>query len=106
LHLGNLFLQLPSSLDNLSVEELYARYGQPDKEPVVCLDLNAPSKNPSVPSYAVPPAWLGAPSTDIPLSEAILILSDFGVAFRSGDKSRFKSYTPLVLRPPESLFEN
>lgn len=105
LHLGNFFLQLPSSLDNLSVEELYARYGQPDKEPVVCLDPNAPSKNPSVPSYAITPAWLGAPSTDIPLSEAMLILSDFGVAFRPGDKSRFKSHTPLVMRPPESLFE-
>ncbi|KAG6183848.1 hypothetical protein E4U10_006671 [Claviceps purpurea] len=60
LHLGNLFLQLPSSLDNLS---------------------------------------------PIGGRTAILILSDFGVAFRSGDKSWFKSYTPLVLRPPESLFE-
>ncbi|KFA51242.1 hypothetical protein S40293_05110 [Stachybotrys chartarum IBT 40293] len=37
--------------------------------------------------------------------EAKLILSDFGVAFRPSDKSRFESYTPLVLRPPEAFFE-
>jgi serine/threonine protein kinase len=32
-------------------------------------------------------------------------LADFGVAFRPSDKSRFQSYTPLVLRPPEAFFE-
>ncbi|KAG6171220.1 hypothetical protein E4U27_007218 [Claviceps purpurea] len=87
LHLGNLFLQLPSSLDNLSVEELYARYDQPVKRPIFL-------------QYG----WVYG-ATRLPLSEAILILSDFGVAFRPGDKSRFESYTPLVLRLPESLFE-
>lgn len=33
------------------------------------------------------------------------MLSDFGVAFRPSDKSRFQSYTPLVMRPPEAFFE-
>lgn len=33
------------------------------------------------------------------------MLSDFGVAFRPDDKSRFESYTLLVLRPPEAFFE-
>ncbi|KAG6205312.1 hypothetical protein E4U34_000132 [Claviceps purpurea] len=32
----------------------------------------------------------------------MLTLSDFGVAFRPEDKSRFVSYTPLILRPPEA----
>lgn len=53
----------------------------------------------------MPSVWLGVPSNEITLGEAKLILSDFGVAFRPGDKSRLESYTPLVLRPPEAFFE-
>jgi serine/threonine protein kinase len=48
---------------------------------------------------------LGVPSNEITPGEAKLKLSDFGVAFRPGDKSRFESYTPLILRPPEAFFE-
>ncbi|GJC96712.1 SRPK2 bound unphosphorylated [Colletotrichum higginsianum] len=105
LHLGNLLLQLPSSLDNLSIQQLYARYDEPEKEPVVRLDTQSPSTDPGVPSYAVPPVWLGVPSNEVTLGDAKLILGDFGVAFRPADKSRFGSCTPLVLRPPEAFFE-
>ncbi|KAH7019705.1 kinase-like domain-containing protein [Ilyonectria destructans] len=105
LHLGNILLQLPSSLNSSSIQQLYARYGEPEKEPVVRLDTQAASTEPGVPSYAVPSVWLGVPSNEITLGEAKLILSDFGVAFRPGDKSRLESYTPLVLRPPEAFFE-
>lgn len=105
LHLGNLLLQLPASLNSLSIQQLYAQYGEPEKEPVVRLDTQAASTDPGVPSYAVPSVWLGIPSHEISLGEAKLMLSDFGVAFRLDDKSRFKSYTPLVLRPPEAFFE-
>jgi serine/threonine protein kinase len=45
------------------------------------------------------------PSAEVSLAEAKLLLSDFGVAFRPSDKSRFESFTPLVLRPPEAYFE-
>ncbi|KAG6174145.1 hypothetical protein E4U27_006595 [Claviceps purpurea] len=106
LHLGNLFLQLPSSLDNLTVEQLYERYGEPDKEPVVCLDPGAASNHPSVPSYAVHSVRLGLPGDRINLGEAKIILSDFGVAFRPDEESRFVSHVPAVLRPPESQFES
>ncbi|KAG8418071.1 hypothetical protein J3458_005509 [Metarhizium acridum] len=98
-------MELPSSLDTLSVEQLYAPYGEPEQKPVVCLDAEAASTNPGVPSYAVPSVWLGVPSNNITLGEAKLILSDFGVAFQPGGKSRFESYTPVVLRPPEAFFE-
>ncbi|KAI0451814.1 kinase-like domain-containing protein [Xylaria acuta] len=94
LHLGNLLLQLPSSLANLSVEQLQF---------VVRLDGKPISSG--VPSHAIPPAWLGAASDRIALSEANLLLNDFGTTFRPSDKSRFESYTPLVTRPPEALFE-
>ncbi|KAK7428377.1 hypothetical protein QQZ08_005134 [Neonectria magnoliae] len=105
LHLSNLLLQLPSSLNNLSVQQLYAQYGKPQREPVVRFGAQAASTDPGVPSYAVSSVLLGVPSDEITLGEAKLILSDFRVAFRPGDKSRFESYTPLVLRPPEAFFE-
>jgi serine/threonine-protein kinase SRPK3 len=77
----------------------------PDQEPVIRLDTNAASMDPGVPSYVVPPVWLGVPSNEVTLGEAKLLLSDFGVAFRPSDGSRFESYTPLILRPPEAFFE-
>lgn len=88
----------------MSIQQLYARYGEPEQEPVVRLDTQA-STDSGVPSYAVSSAWLGVPSNEITPGEAKLMLSDFGVAFRPGDMSRFESYTPLTLRPPEAFFE-
>nr|POE67015.1 isoform 2 of srsf protein kinase 2 [Quercus suber] len=87
------------------VEELYVRYGEPGRHPVIRLDGQDTPNGPEVPPYAVPPIWLGVNSSKIALGEAKLMLSDFGLAFRPDEKSRFKSYTPLVLRPPEAFFE-
>ncbi|KAG6262497.1 hypothetical protein E4U48_007161 [Claviceps purpurea] len=105
LHLGNIFLQLRSSLNVLSVEQLYDRYDQPEKEPVIYLDPKAAPKDSSFPSYVVHPIWLGLPGNEVTLGDAKLMLSDFGVAFSPDDKSRFASHIPLVLHPPEALFE-
>ncbi|KAK1998223.1 kinase-like protein [Colletotrichum falcatum] len=103
LHLGNLLLQLPPSFNGLSVDQLYAKIGAPEPEPIVRLDQTSTSAG--VPSYAVPAVWLGIASDEVTLKEAKLLLGDFGVAFRPSDKSRFESYTPLVIRPPEAFFE-
>ncbi|KAL2018976.1 hypothetical protein VTK56DRAFT_10201 [Thermocarpiscus australiensis] len=103
LHLGNILLQMPSGLDRLSEEELYNKYGAPEPEPVVRLDGKPLS--PGVPSHAIPPVWLGEPCENICASDAGLILSDFGVAFRPAEELRFESYTPLEIRPPEARFE-
>ncbi|KAK1950765.1 hypothetical protein LY78DRAFT_708449 [Colletotrichum sublineola] len=98
-------LDLPPSLNDLSVDQLYAKFGAPEPEPVVRLDKNSTSLAAGVPLYAVPTVWLGKVSNEITIKEAKLLLSDFGVAFRPSDKSRFKLYTPLVIRPPEAFFE-
>src|SRR5690349_13652665 len=79
LHLGNLLLQLPPSLNDLSVDQLYAKFGAPEPEPVVRLDKNSTSSAAGVPSYAVPTVWLGKASDEITIKEAKLLLSDFGV---------------------------
>ncbi|TQN68767.1 Serine/threonine-protein kinase SRPK [Colletotrichum shisoi] len=105
LHLGNLLLQLPSSLNNVSADQFYAEFGAPEPEAIVRLDGKPTSSAAGVPPYAIPPVWLGKASDEIALNEAKLLLVDFGVAFRPSEKSRFESYTPLVIRPPEAFFE-
>ncbi|KAF5701687.1 dis1-suppressing kinase [Fusarium globosum] len=85
--------------------ELYAKFGAPKLEPIVRLDGSAEPLPTGVPSHAVLPVWLGLPSDDLSLYDAKLLLSDFGVAFRPADKTKFESNAPLVVRPPESYFE-
>lgn len=87
------------------MEQLYAEFGAPEREPVVRLDGKPTSLSSGVPPHVIPPVWLGVASDQIALDEAKLLLSDFGVAFRPSDRSRFESYTPLVIRPPEAFFE-
>ncbi|PNY27326.1 Protein kinase domain protein [Tolypocladium capitatum] len=103
LHLGNVLLHLPSGLDHLSEEQLNDKFGAPETEPVVRLDGQPLS--PNVPSHAISPVWLGEPSENIVLSDAKLLLVDFGVAFRPSEESRLQSYTPLEIRPPKARFE-
>ncbi|EXK36081.1 serine/threonine protein kinase [Fusarium oxysporum f. sp. lycopersici 4287] len=38
LHLGNLLLRLPASLNNLSIDQLYAKFGAPKLKPIARLD--------------------------------------------------------------------
>ncbi|KAM7182579.1 Serine/threonine-protein kinase [Rhypophila sp. PSN 637] len=104
LHLGNILLQLPSSLNELSVPALYEKFGAPDPQTVIPLD-STQSLDTGVPSHAIPPVWLGISSHELSLQEAKLLLSDFGVAFSPSKENRLQSYTPLVIRPPEALFE-
>jgi len=79
LHLGNCMLQLPPcSLNNLSVNQLYAKFGAPEIEPVVAVqngdDGEPTSRAPGVPSYVVKPLWLGLPSNELTLGEAKLFV--------------------------------
>ncbi|KAK4142924.1 kinase-like domain-containing protein, partial [Dichotomopilus funicola] len=103
LHLGNILLRLPTGLDGLSTEQLYEKYRAPEPEPVVRLD--GKPLPPGVPSCGVPPMWLGDQCERILLSDAKLLLADFGVAFRPSSEQRYQSHTPLELRPPEARFE-
>ncbi|KAM7208132.1 Protein kinase-like domain containing protein [Naviculisporaceae sp. PSN 640] len=108
LHLGNMLLRLPSSVNDLPVPQLYEKFGAPDPQPVILLDSSQSptgTGNVNVPSHAIPPVWLGTASHKVALGEARLVLSDFGVAFCPSKESRFESYTPLIIRPPEVLFE-
>ncbi|KAK2731591.1 protein kinase domain-containing protein [Colletotrichum kahawae] len=102
IHLGNILLQLPS-LDHLSAEQLYGEFSTPEPEPVVRVDGQPLSLG--VPSHVYQPIWLGKPGDKVTLTEAKLVLADFGTAFCPAQESRFESYTTLQNRPPEARFE-
>ncbi|KAG6124992.1 hypothetical protein E4U12_007724 [Claviceps purpurea] len=105
LDLRNVLLQLPASLDDLSVEKLYETYGRPEKWLVEDIEPKAASPDLSVPTCLVCPGCLIVPGHEITLAEAKLTLSNFRTAFRPADKSRFVSQADRALRPPEVLLE-
>ncbi|KAF5596055.1 SRPK2 bound unphosphorylated [Fusarium subglutinans] len=94
-----------ASLNNLTINQLYAKFGAPILEPIVRLDGSVEPLPTGVPSHSVLPVCLGLPSDDISLCDARLLLSDFGIAFRPEDKTKCESNAPIVARPPESYFE-
>jgi serine/threonine-protein kinase SRPK3 len=48
---------------------------------------------------------MGKPNHEILLRDSKLLLADFGTAFCPDEESRFGSYTPLQIRPPEARFK-
>ncbi|GAD91861.1 protein kinase domain protein [Paecilomyces variotii No. 5] len=102
LHTGNIMLRLPNSIDDLSPEELYRKYGQPTLEPFVRLD-GKPLPN-GVPTHGVVPIWLGKESELVTLSEAKIFITDFGESFLPSITQRYYSNTPSILAPPEAYF--
>ncbi|PYH92296.1 protein kinase [Aspergillus ellipticus CBS 707.79] len=98
LHLNNI-LFASSSLDTMTIEELYQRVGVPQRLPVQRLD-QAPN-GPEVPQYSVPPAIIAKSSEHI--LDARILISDFGESFTLNDKHE-DLHTPILLLPPESVF--
>lgn len=103
LHLGNILLKVPPNFDQLSPTQLYEKYGAPEPDPVIRLDGNPLMSG--VPSHGIVPIWLGKASEEITLSETRISLADFGESFFHAKERRYKSRTPLVIRPPEARFE-
>lgn len=105
IHLGNAMLKLPSSLNRLSIEQLYEKYGHP--ETVTISRVNEGPLPPNVPERAVLPLYLGKKANEISLADTQLILADFGEAFAPASNIRpcGDSRSPLAARPPEVRFE-
>jgi serine/threonine-protein kinase SRPK3 len=105
IHLGNVLLRLPKSLDGMSPEELYKEFGFPKLEPVIRLDKKWLPKG--VPKHAIQPVWLGEVSELIPLSDAEILLTDFGLSFLPSTTPRYYSdycEVGMSLLPPEAYF--
>ncbi|GFG16627.1 protein kinase, putative [Aspergillus lentulus] len=103
-HLRNVLVKLPSSFDQLSIEQLYEEYGEP--ETVTITERNGNPLPPNVPEKAVIPLYLGKNAEDFSLSDTCVLLGDFGEAFAPEELRYGKdSHTPLAVRPPEARFE-
>lgn len=105
IHLSNILIKLPSSFDSLSIEQLYQEYGKPETVPVTRCDREPLS--PNVPARAVVPLFLGKYAEEFSLSDAQLLLSDFGEAFSPASEVRLGQgcHTPPAFRAPEAKFE-
>ncbi|QKX59470.1 uncharacterized protein TRUGW13939_06604 [Talaromyces rugulosus] len=105
-HLCNILIKPPSNFDQLSVEQLYEKYSEPETE-VTITKCNQKPLPPNVPEKAVLPLYLGKNAEEFTLSDTHVLLSDFGEAFTpEKDFRRGKDcHTPLAMRPPEARFE-
>lgn len=98
LHSGNILLKLPK-LDKLSVNEIYQQYNPPEKLPVERTDRAPLDK--SVPSHLIPPLVTAIACEDV--TDASIIIADFGEAYMDCTESRQRLNTPLIFCPPEML---
>ncbi|GJD01530.1 carboxylesterase [Colletotrichum higginsianum] len=106
IHLRNVLVKLPSSLDDLSVDQFRHKFGEPETAPIRRVDGKPLS--PNVPTHAVMPLYLGEKAQDFTLDDARgLILGDFGEAFAPATERRLGKHcnTPVAKRAPETLFE-
>ncbi|KAK2612401.1 hypothetical protein QQS21_001665 [Conoideocrella luteorostrata] len=104
LHLGNVLLKMPQGFHLWSDKELLMRCGEPELEPVQTFD-NMPIP-PGVPPVATLPVWFPMERINkLPLSDARIVVADFGETYRPSQEHRVKCYTPVHSRPPENIYE-
>jgi serine/threonine-protein kinase SRPK3 len=101
LHAGNVILA-PPDISSLTVEDLYTQFGEPPKEPAIRLDGKPISHN--VPPYVMRGAWLGKSCEDVRLSDARVLVTDFGESWQPLSRPRYHLGIPILYNPPESLF--
>ncbi|KAM4055869.1 kinase [Hirsutella rhossiliensis] len=105
LHLQNVLIKAPSAFNRLSIQQFRNGYGEPVTYPVEREDGSA--LPPNVPKTAVVPLSMGKRAESFALSDARLLLNDFGEAFTPAAKSRLGAHcnTPVDFRPPDARFE-
>lgn len=71
LHLANILLHLSLDMQDMTLEQLHARTGEPAKMQIVRED-GAPL-DPGVPSEVIVSVWLGLSSDEISLQDSVII---------------------------------
>lgn len=106
-HTGNMLLRLPSSLDQLSIKELYEKYGKPEQFEVEICDCRESPFGPEAPELAINPIWLGKHPEQYPPSEARLLVADFGETYPPSTESQHgrDRGDPHYALPPEMRFD-
>lgn len=103
LHEANILLRLPKSIDNLTSDQLYQKYGEPELDEVTRLD--GKPLDPWVPTHGVVAVWFGGASDTISLTDSRIFLTDFSESFQPAVDSQQVSHTPFALRSPEILLK-
>ncbi|KAH7388830.1 kinase-like domain-containing protein [Pyrenochaeta sp. MPI-SDFR-AT-0127] len=81
LHKGNILLRLSNSVDSLTPNQLYEKYGQPEIELMSRLDRQPLDQ--WVPPHGMLPIWFEGASDTISLADSHIFLSDFSESFQS-----------------------
>ena len=105
LHLRNVLVRLPSTFEELSVEEFREKFGEPELIPIARADEKPVT--PNVPVRAVVLLYLGKKAQEFTLDDAHgLILSDFGEASSPSTERCLgrKCNVPVAKRAPEAFF--
>lgn len=104
LHLGNILVQFPESIDLYATSELYEKFGEPESEAVVRLDGKPLSDG--VPDHVFMSGWYGVGGDEITHGNERILLSDFGESFNPHTTPRYSSSTLPLLQPPEARFSD
>ncbi|RDK43138.1 kinase-like protein [Aspergillus phoenicis ATCC 13157] len=107
IHLRNILSALPQSLDNLSIEEFYTEYGNPEIYPITLFDGSTSTLSPNVPPKAVSTLFLGIYAGEFTPQDTRILLCDFGETFSPSVNPRLGEdcHTPMAFCPPEAIFE-
>lgn len=102
-------MKLSSTFDQLSVQQLYKKYGEPETVTITRRDGNPLPLNNNIPSEVVLPLYLGKDAEEFSLSDTRVLLSDFGESFSPAVNNSIRlgkdCHTPLAFRAPEAQFE-
>ncbi|KAJ5360386.1 hypothetical protein N7517_009577 [Penicillium concentricum] len=101
-----MFMEPPSSFDELSIKQLYETFGEPETVPITRRDGEPLPHN--APAKAVVPLFLGKYAEKFSSSDAHPLLTDFGEAFCPASDIRLGKdcHTPIAFRAPEAKFES
>ncbi|KAK2048683.1 kinase-like protein [Colletotrichum somersetense] len=106
MHIRNVLVKLPSTFDELSIDQFRKKLGEPETVPISRTDGRL--LPPNIPPCAVVPLYLGEKAQDFTLADAHgLVLIDFGEAFAPAMEQRLGKdcNTPMAKKAPETLFE-
>jgi serine/threonine protein kinase len=101
LHLHNFLLRVPN-LDNLSISEIYERYGKPSKIPIRRVE-GKPSTPYASLHITYPVAW-NMPVNE--LTDPKIIVADYGTSLVVSQTPSLTLYTPALYAPPENFFKD
>ncbi|CEJ60084.1 hypothetical protein PMG11_08671 [Penicillium brasilianum] len=101
-NLSNVVQRLPFNMDELSVEAIYEEFGDPVRRPILRLDDQPLTA--AIPNEGIEPIWLGKTCDEITLSEAKIMLIDFGESYVPSLQARHESNSHSAYQPPEALW--